>query len=511
MIRPTDPAAPTRRSAVPWTLVAALAVSIVPAATADEAGGGGAYLAFIRAAPRPSAPATRRRGRSPTGPNAGRRSAVAWPGRSGRSPTRPRARSHQPRHARPRRLPRREGDVPDPARGPDDREPLPAGIARPAPGDPGRPRPLARGEAGPGRAGPLHRRGEARVRRPRGRRLRRRRAGRRQGARRVPRRDDRRDALAHRPDPRRPPGLRERPRARLPRHPARGRRGPRRGHRRQRRGQPDDVCHRDDRRPEGGRPRLLGGQLPELPGDRLLHVRARPRGPDVHRGVGRPRARRAQAPDGRQCDEGRRPVLGPRGEEDDRRPGAPLPPVRAPAAPASCRLRVGPRLQQGDARGGLWLVRSPPRRPGRWLADRRAGDPDRGPRSPPLLPGRQPPRRLRDAAEVCRGRGAEAVRREGRPVRRRRVEGRGGAAPRGARDGARRVPRRAAGLPADRGRRPRPGRPVRAGAGPAPRGQGRAGQGGRRAPGRPPRPRRGRGGVREPDGRRATSGAAGRS
>ena len=104
--------------------------------------------------------------------------------------------------------------------------------------------------------------------------------------------------------------------------------------------------------------------------------------------------------------QGRRPVLGPRGEEDDRRPGAPLRPVRAPAAPASCRLRVGPRLQQGDARGGVWLVHSPPRRPRGRLADRRAGDPDRGPRSPPLLPGRQPPRRLRDTAEVCRGRGA---------------------------------------------------------------------------------------------------------
>ena len=35
-----------------------------------------------------------------------------------------------------------------------------------------------------------------------------------------------------------------------------------------------------------------------------------------------------------------------------------------PAEPASRRLRVGPRLQQGDARGGVRLVRSPPRRPG---------------------------------------------------------------------------------------------------------------------------------------------------
>ena len=70
--------------------------------------------------------------------------------------------------------------------------------------------------------------------------------------------------------------------------------------------------------------------------------------------------------------------------------------------------------------------------PGRRLPDRRAGDQDRGPRSPPLLPGRHPPRRLRDPAEVCRGRGAEAVRGQGRPVRPRRVEGRGGATPRGA-------------------------------------------------------------------------------
>ena len=298
MTRLNDPAALVRRPSFSWTLVGAFALALAPAATAERCG---RWRRVSRVRPRPRRGPPRRR----RAPAVARRldgtpdgdPPTPGPRHSGRSPTRrPRSIPRTHRHARPRRLPRREGDVPDPARGPDDREPLPAEVARPAPGDPGRPRPLARGEAGPGRAGPLHRGGEARVRRPRGRRLRRRRAGRRQGARRVPRRDDRRDPLAHRPDPRRPPGLRERPRPRLPRHPARGRRRPRRGHRRQRRGQPDDVRRRDDRRPEGGRPRLLGGQLPGLPGDRLLHVRARPRGPDVHRGVGCPRPRRARGP-----------------------------------------------------------------------------------------------------------------------------------------------------------------------------------------------------------------------
>ena len=216
MIRLTDPADPARRSAISLTLVAAFALAIVPSATADEAGGAVQYLAFVRARAaalraRRAATVARRLDRTPD-----RDPPSPGPGARAGSRPAPSARSHQPRYARPRRLPRREGDVPDPARGPDDREPLPAGVARPAPGDPGRPRPLARGEAGPGRAGPLHRRGEAGVRRPRGRRLRRRRAGRRQGARRVPWRDDRRDPLAHRPDPRRPPGLRERPGPRLP-------------------------------------------------------------------------------------------------------------------------------------------------------------------------------------------------------------------------------------------------------------------------------------------------------
>ena len=101
-------------------------------------------------------------------------------------------------------------------------------------------------------------------------------------------------------------------------------------------------------------------------------------------------------------------------------------------------------------------------------------------------------RRLADAKDVL--------------VRPRLLEGRGGTAPRGACDDARGVPGRAAGLPAGRARRRRPRRQVRVGAGPASRGQGRAWKGGQRAPGRPHRPRRGRRGVREPAGRRATQG-----
>ncbi len=89
MIRPTDPAAPTRRSAVSRTLVAAFAVSIVPAAAADEAGGGGAYLAFIRARA-----AALRAGDAPPrslGEWTKRRTEVRLrlARRSGRSPTRP--------------------------------------------------------------------------------------------------------------------------------------------------------------------------------------------------------------------------------------------------------------------------------------------------------------------------------------------------------------------------------------------------------------------------------------
>ena len=92
------------------------------------------------------------------------------------------------------------------------------------PGGPPRPRPLEGREAGPSRAGPLHRPGEARLRRAGGRRLRRRRARRRHQARRVPRRDDRRHALADRPAAVGPAGLREHAGRRLPADAARGRR-----------------------------------------------------------------------------------------------------------------------------------------------------------------------------------------------------------------------------------------------------------------------------------------------
>ena len=49
MTQPTDPAAPIRRPSVLWTLVGVFALVIAPAATADDAGGGDAYLAFVRA------------------------------------------------------------------------------------------------------------------------------------------------------------------------------------------------------------------------------------------------------------------------------------------------------------------------------------------------------------------------------------------------------------------------------------------------------------------------------
>src|SRR4051794_18829148 len=50
MTQPTDPAAPARRPSVfSWTFVGAFALAIAPATTADDADGGDAYLAFIRA------------------------------------------------------------------------------------------------------------------------------------------------------------------------------------------------------------------------------------------------------------------------------------------------------------------------------------------------------------------------------------------------------------------------------------------------------------------------------
>ena len=179
-----------------------------------------------------------------------------------------------------------------------------------------------------------------------------------------------------------------------------------------------------------------------------------------------------------------------------------------PAEPASRHLRVGPRLQQGDARGDVRLDRPCHLEGrGRRLPDRRAGVQDRGPRSPPLLPRRHPPRRLRDPAEVCRGRGAEAGRREGRTgptptswkaeAERRRaalVTTLGGfpdappVSPRAEADGGARVVRF----------EPEPGLRLAARVEP--------GKEAERAPGRPARPRRGRGGVREPAGRRATQG-----
>ncbi len=48
MTQPTDPAAPYRRPTVLPTLVGVLALIIAPAAIADDAGGGDAYLAFVR-------------------------------------------------------------------------------------------------------------------------------------------------------------------------------------------------------------------------------------------------------------------------------------------------------------------------------------------------------------------------------------------------------------------------------------------------------------------------------
>ena len=379
------------------------------------------------------------------------RSATATPRRLGRVPGRDMpARTEGARHDRARRLPGREGRLPDPAGRPDDGQRLRA-RRRPA---------STRRSSWFTATG----RGRSKTRSCRSRCIGAAklgffvlavdafgagRAGRRQGAGRVPRRGDRGDPLARRPAALGPPGLREPPRRRLPADPPRGRRRPDRDHRRQRRRQPVDVRRRLG--PTGSRPSSRSARSATIgrtsaPRCCLCEVV-----PGALRfteewgvlGLIAPRALIVVNATPR-----RPPVLGRRGEEIARRGRADLRPLRpartTSATPFSSRRHDYSRPMREAMYGWMTLHL---KGEGDGSPDPRARVQDRRPRNPPLLPRRHPPRRLDDDPPVRRGRGPKARRREGGSERRGGLEDRGRGAPEGARrEGLRRLPGRAAGV-----------------------------------------------------------------
>ncbi len=248
------------------------------------------------------------------------------------------------------------------------------------------------GEARPGRAVALHRRGEARVLRARRRRLRRGRAGRRQGARRVPRRADRRDPAC-------PSACRCRasrstrtcgpsttcgpaPRSTATTSAITGASGG--GNQSMYAGAWDDrikavvpVCS------VGNYQAYLGAaccMCEVVPGALRFTEEWGVLGLVAPRG-----------PDGRQRDR-RTPSSSPSPSRTSRSPW----PSRSiklfdkAGQPPPHRLRIEARLQPPDARGHVRLDDPPPQGRRRRVADPRARDQDRRPRSPPLLPGRLP-------------------------------------------------------------------------------------------------------------------------